>query len=169
VRVGALGSLGFPRPLAIEGLVKIERRLVLGVEYSFLPPMTFSDVRATLWALAGDARFFPFGGGPFFLGARAGRQHLGLSTTVQVPSYGAASGSAEVDTWFVNPRLGLLWTWKPGLTLGIDAGVQIPLSSSQSSTLPPGVSPPAGVASAADTLGRGVLPTIDLLEAGILF
>ncbi|HEY8040443.1 MAG TPA: hypothetical protein VIF15_11645 [Polyangiaceae bacterium] len=169
LRIGALGSVGFPRPLAIEGMVKLERIVALGGEYSVLPPVTVSGVRTTMWAVAADARIFPFGGA-FFFGARLGHQHLSADASFTVATAGTISEAFTVDSWFLNPRLGLLWTSKPGLTVGIDAGLQIPFSSSQSSTLPPAALALAGGAtSVPQTLGQSVLPTVDLLELGLLF
>jgi hypothetical protein len=170
-RAGVLGGVGFPRPLAIEVLGKIDRTLALGFEYSVLPTTTISDVRTSFWALALDARLFPMRG-PFFVGARAGRQHLAGTTTVSDPSLGSATESVSVDTWFVNPRVGFLWTWQTGLTLGIDAGLQIPLSASESSSVPAaaaGIPAADSATSVASTLGKHVLPTVDLLEVGFLF
>ncbi|HEY3254273.1 MAG TPA: hypothetical protein VGJ91_10005, partial [Polyangiaceae bacterium] len=75
LRLGALVGVGFPRPLAIEGIVKLERALAFGLEYSTQPRITVSEVSFASWAVAGSARFFPLRG-PFFVGMRAGRQHL---------------------------------------------------------------------------------------------
>lgn len=167
LRIGAIGSAGFPRPLAVEGMVKIERRVALGFEYGALPPTTIGGVHAILYALSGDARIFPLDG-PLFVGARLGRQHLAADATVRVPQYGTFAGSASVDTWFVNPRIGVLWTSSAGITLGVDAGLQIPLSSRGSSTL---AGTGAGTVATAtlDAIGQSLLPTIDLLELGLLF
>ncbi len=114
VRIGAIGGLGFPRPL--EGMVRIERTIGLGLE---------SVASVTL------------------------------------------SESMAVETWFVNPRVGVLFTWKPGFTIGIDAGVQLPVAVTTTSTLPISVLP-AEVTSAANALGGSVLPTVDLLRIGFL-
>ena len=62
VRVGPLVGLGLPRPLAIEALVKIERVVGLGIEYSFLPRMNLFGVDTTFYAVAADLRLFPFRG-----------------------------------------------------------------------------------------------------------
>jgi hypothetical protein len=83
----------------------------------------------------------------------------------------AALSMAEtmnVQTWFVNPRIGLLWTWKPGVTFGIEAGVQLPVTTTVSSTIPV-ESLPADVTRTASTVGQTVLPTVDLLRVGFLF
>ena len=166
VGFGVLGGVGFPRPLAVEGVVTVDRLVLFGVEYSALPSTTISGVQTSLWALAGDARIFPFRNG-FFVGLRAGKQHLGELASVSVGGVGSFSASQSADTIFVNPRMGFLWTWH-ALALGIDAGVQVPVSSSSSSTLPPGVSPPSGVVDLTHTLGQGVLPTVDLLRVGVV-
>jgi hypothetical protein len=168
LRVGALAGVGFPRPLTIEALAKIERTFGLGVEYGVLPTMNIGGVTTRFSALAADARVFPLRGA-FFLGVRAGHQHLGTDATIAIPSYGSIAESITVDTWFINPRLGFLWTWEPGLSLGIEAGVQIPVSSSSSSTVPPGIAAADSITSVTNTLGRGVLPTVDLLRLGFLF
>lgn len=167
VRIGAIGGVGFPRPLAVEGMVKIERVVGLAVEYSVLPNIRVSDVDVNSWALAGDLNIFPFQGG-FFIGAKGGRQHVATATTIDAGSYGTASGSMTVDTWFVNPRIGYLKTWNSGFTLGIDAGVQIPISSSVEATASDGLEVPSEVQDFGKKLGQTVLPTIDLLRLGFM-
>ena len=166
-RLGVLGGVGFPRPLAIEGMLKIERALGLGVEYSVMPTFTISGVETRFWALAGDVRVFP-GQGAFFLGLRGGHQHLGAQGAITVQRYGTLSESLTVDTTFVNPRLGCLWTFEPGFSIGIDAGVQIPLSTSSSNTLPAGTAASTEVNRVASSYGQKLLPTIDLLRIGFL-
>jgi hypothetical protein len=165
LRVGVLGGVGFPRPLAVEGIVVIDRLVLLGAEYSALPATTIAGVQTSLWAVAADARVFPFRNG-FFVGMRAGQQHLDESATITVTNVGSFSGSTSADTTFINPRMGFLWNWGV-LALGIDAGVQIPLSASTSSNLPAGVSAPAAV-TAVTQLSQQTLPTIDLLRIGLV-
>ncbi len=168
LRIGPIVGVGFPRPLAIEGLVKVERVIALGVEYSALPRTNIAGVESSIWALAGDLRVFPFKGA-FFIGARVGHQTLDASTTL-ADSGLAVTETATASAWFVNPRIGFLWTWSSGITLGIDAGVQIPLDASFTTSLPAGVSPiDSTVATVAGALGNGVTPTIDLLRLGFLF
>jgi len=175
-RVGALAGVGFPRPLAVEGIVKLERVLALGLEYSALPQISVSDVQVSAWAIAGSARVFPFRG-PFFVGLRAGRQHVNAQASVSGYGY-TVPVALGVDTTFLNPQLGLLWTWEPGFSIGIDAGLQIPLTSSTSSQL--NATPPSSaqqyvapaqdrIESVAGRIGQTVLPAIDLLRIGVLF
>jgi len=174
LRFGALAGIGLPRPLTFEALVGVDRRLAIGAEYSFLPKSTIGGVDTSLWAIAGDARIFLFGG-PFFMGFRGGRQQLGGSMTATVGSFGTVTESMTVDTWFINPRIGLLWMWDSSFALGIEAGLQIPVSWEVSSTIPAGLPNDARVRDAADkltssleTLGTSVLPSIDLLRIGFV-
>jgi hypothetical protein len=177
LRVGAIVSAGFPRPLAVEGLVKVERLLAFGLEYSAQPRVTVSEVSFASWAVTGSARVFPLRG-PFFLGLRAGRQHLNAQAAVSGYGY-TLPITLGVDTTFINPQIGFLWTWDPGITLGIDAGLQIPLSSSTSSTLVSSSMPTVvqqavtpvqrTLESTAGVVGQTMLPTIDLLKIGMLF
>jgi hypothetical protein len=170
---GALGSVGFPRPLGVEGLFKVEQTVAVGLEYSALPTVSISGVETRFWALAADARIFPFRG-PFFVGLKAGRQHLAGNASLTVADYGSYRESISVDTTFVNPRMGFLWTWEPGVTLGVDIGVQIPFSSTASNSLPTSVhlsqvdQASGELSSVAHSLGNTVLPTIDLLQIGVL-
>jgi hypothetical protein len=167
LRIGVLGGVGFPRPLAIEGLIKIERTIALGAEYSLLPGMTVSGVDISFWAIAADLRIFPFTNG-FFVGVRAGYQRLGGQGSLMVTGYGTVREALTINTTFLNPRLGFLWTWDPGITLGIDAGAQFPVAAKASSTLPPGNAATDEVMSVASSFGKSVLPTVDLLRIGIL-
>ena len=158
VRFGAIGGVGFPHPIAVEALVKIERVVSIGAEYGFSPDVTISGVTGSLWSASGDARVFPLRG-PLFVGLRVGMQHLGMSSAEYAQSM-------NVDTWFMNPRVGFLWTWRSGFSLGFDAGVQVPLTSSVTGTST-AMSIPQ-LTSAASTIGGTVLPTIDLLRLGFL-
>jgi hypothetical protein len=176
VQVGALVGVSFPRPLSVEGIIKLEKLAALGVDYGSLPQISVSGVQLSSWAVAGSARVFPFRG-PFFVGLRAGRQHLTADATVTAYGY-AVPLALSVDTTFLNPQLGFLWTWNPGITLGLDVGVQIPLSSQAQSSVPapvpaiaqPFVSPTQqNLESVAKAVGQTTLPTVDLIRVGFLF
>jgi len=166
VRIGAIGGVGFPRPLAIEGMVLLRDSVALGAEYGVLPNLTVDGVHTSLWSLAGDVRYFPFHGA-FFLGVRAGRQHIGADMTVTVAPYGSSSESLSVDSWFVNPRIGLLWTSDAGLALGMEAGFQVPVATDSTSSMSLALVPAAQ--RTANWLGTSILPTVDLLRIGMLF
>lgn len=176
-RVGAVVGVGFPRPLAAEAMIKVQRWVAIGIEYSVFPETTISDVDASLWALAGDLRVFPFRNG-FFLGVRAGQQRLSADTDVTVEAQ-TVNVATAVDTVFVNPRVGLLWTFNSGITLGIDAGLQFPVSTRTSGALAlssdfdqmlPGehASTVRQVRNVAEYFGDSTIPTLDLLRIGLL-
>ena len=173
-RLGPVVSLGFPRPFAIEGLLKIDKVVGLGLEYSFLPKTTISDISTRFDAIALDANWYPFKGG-FFIGARAGRQWLSGSATLRVQNVGSFTESADASTWFLNPRIGYLHTWSSGFTLGFDAGIQLPIGATYERS---GPATAAGLSDAsvdnslrqvAKTLGNDVTPTFDLVRIGFLF
>lgn len=174
-RVGPLVGVGFPRPFAIEGLAKFERLVGVGVEYSFLPRMNVMNVEASFAAIAADLRVFPFRGA-FFIGARAGRQWLDAQASVTTGRLGSFREGMVATTWFVNPRVGLLYTFDSGITVGIDAGVQVPINPSFQRS---GAATETGVASELDIdatlvavangLGNNTTPTVDLLRLGFLF
>ncbi len=164
-RIGLLAGIGFPRPIELEGLADLGGFVALGAEYGVLPSVTIDGVDTNLWSLAVDVRAFPFRG-PFFVALLAGRQHVGASTQITVESLGSAHEVLSLDSWFLNPCVGLLWTSRAGLAFGIDLGLQIPLAPNVSSTLPLSLYPAAQ--RTIDTLGKSVLPTLDLLRVGIL-
>jgi hypothetical protein len=166
VHVGALGSLGFPRPLSIEGVLEIDRLVLVGAEYGVLPTTTIAGVQSNLWSIAADVRVFPFRGA-FFVGVRAGRQHLDESASVTISGIGSVGASIAADTTFVNPRIGFLWSFH-AFKLGIDAGAQIPISSSTSSTVPAGIPLPSAVSDVNRVLSGQVIPTLDLLQIGVV-
>lgn len=174
-RIGVIAGVGFPRPFAVEGLVKIKRYVAVGGEYSFLPSMTIASADVSFKAIAADLRVFPFAGG-FFVGAKVGKQWLSGRTTVSVEQVNTSfNEGAKADTFFVNPRVGFLKTWRSGITLGIDAGVQIPINPTyerDSDAAKIGVADASAdktLVTIANTLGNKITPSVDLLRVGFLF
>ncbi|MDP9001914.1 MAG: hypothetical protein M3O46_17575 [Myxococcota bacterium] len=165
LRIGAIGGMGFPRPLAIEAMVVFNGRLAIGAEYGTLPAMSIDSVRVSLWSVTGDVRVFPFRGA-FYVGLRAGHQRVDASTSIPVRSIGSASEELALDSWLVNPRMGFLWTSREGLTFGVEAGLQIPIGAVVSSTLPLSLDPSAQ--NTANTIGNTLIPTVDLFRLGLL-
>jgi hypothetical protein len=167
-RLGAFTGVGFPRPVSIEGFIKIDKIIGFGLEYSLLPQLTVSGINTQLSAIMGDVRVFPLETG-FFIGMGVGRQHLSAISATALPAeLGGGNPGITMDSYILNPRIGFLSTWSWGLTLGIDAGVQIPVSVTTQNTIPSGISfspDPTGVANA---FGKSVLPTVDLLRIGLL-
>jgi hypothetical protein len=165
-RIGAFTGVGFPRPVSVEAFIKVEKVIGLGVEYSLMPSLTVSGIDTQYSAIMGDLRIFPFEDG-FFIGVGVGHQHLSAVSTTALPAQlGGGTPGITVDSYIVNPRIGYLATWGWGLTIGIDAGLQIPLAATTTNTVPAGASPdPTGVA---NLFGKSLLPTVDLLRIGLL-
>jgi len=169
VQLGAFAGIGFPRPLSIEAMLKLEDLVGVGLEYSALPSFSTSGVNVTLNAIDADFRLFPLHNG-FFVGAAVGHQQLYLTSTVLVPyGVGPVAEQVSADTWFVNPRIGFLWTWRSGLTLGTDAGLQIPVAASFTNTIPSEFAASATATDVSHVIGKDVLPSLDLLRIGMLF
>ena len=173
LRIGALAGVGFPRPFAIEGFAKIHKVVGVGVEYSFLPKMNMFGADTTFGAVAADLRVFPLKNG-LFIGLRGGHQWLASRMTVASGPLSSRE-SMEASTWFVNPRIGVLHTFDSGITLGIDAGIQIPVGTATYSRT--GAIAQANIpnetdktlVSIANTLGNKTTPTIDILRVGFMF
>jgi hypothetical protein len=194
-RVGANVGLGFPLPLAMGAYFQWRNILLLGAEYSMLPTVTLpgpatagitSNIDTSAWAATGDLRVFPFGGA-FFFGLRAGKQRVRSKATWQLDAQSLGLTDAQaaqlsaldtqfgvpselnvtVDSWLINPRVGFLWRFSPGFTVGIDAGVQIPVASTTESDIPEGLG--VDVSTYANAIGKTPLPTVDLLRIGFAF
>jgi hypothetical protein len=126
-----LGAVGAPIPLGIEAFARFHDLLGVGLGVGLLPgalgdlALSAAGIsNASLDALSfeGEVRLFPFRGA-FFLGGAVG--HLGVSAAGK--SHGQPV-NVDVSTIYVAPRLGWLGIWKSGFTLGLDLGVQLPLS-----------------------------------------
>ncbi len=174
-RLGPIVGVGFPRPLAVEAFGKVERLVGVGFEYSFLPNITVLGADVGFKGAAADLRVFPFRGA-FFIGARVGRQWLDAKTSISVARYGSFTETMEAATWFVNPRMGFLHTFDSGITVGVDAGVQLPINPTYERAGPAtdlGLGNPNNInetlVSVAGALGNNVTPTLDLLRLGFLF
>jgi hypothetical protein len=165
LRAGVVAGVGLPRPFAAEALASFGGIVDVGLEYGFLPTVSIDSVQTDLWSLAGDLRIHPFRGA-FFVGLLGGRQHLGARATLTMSGIGSANEELGLSSWFLNPRVGFLWVTRFGLAFGFDAGVQVPLATSVSSSLPLSLVPSAQ--SRINALGGAVLPTLDLLRVGFV-
>lgn len=179
-RIGGMVGVGFPRPFAAEGFVKIKQVIGVGVEYSFLPNTSIASTDIRFKGIALDVRVFPFKGG-VFVGLRGGKQWLDTRTTVatgatNVPGVAPKYNEAmSAETFFLNPRIGYLKTFENGITVGLDAGIQLPISPSytrDSEAARAGYGDTDAektLRTVANTLGNKTTPTIDLLRVGFLF
>ena len=92
---------------------------------------------ARVWEVA--LRVYPFRG-TFYLGVGFGHQNLdGQVTEKQGTFVGVAQG--RVESWVITPRIGWQWVWRSGFAIGVDLGVQVTVSHSDTLSLPPGTPP----------------------------
>ena len=90
------------------------------------------------------------------------------TSTVTLPQgLGSLAEQVSAETWFVNPRLGFLWTWS-WLTVGIDAGAQIPVAASYINTIPGQLSVSQSATDVSHFFGGDVIPTVNLLRLGVM-
>ena len=157
-----VGLVSVPRPLNAELFVKFADLVGVGASYSALPgglsdlilsAANVHDASVTSAAFDGEVRLFPFRGS-FFVGSALGRQSLTASATRN-------GGTVNVDmiTLYATPRIGWLAIWDSGLSLSIDAGAQIPITTNATVT---GTNPEATdtAQSAARAVGNMVLPSV---------
>lgn len=169
VRLAVYGSAGFPAPLSVGGGLTFGRAVHVGFEYGTLPVTSLGGVDVGYQSYAGDLRIFPFASGPFYFGARVGRQHVSAAFTQALGAYGSATGSVNADGWYANPRLGFVWTSSWGLSAGIDAGVRVPLSHTTAEDVPNGIAVPSAATNTAHLFVGRVIPSVTLLQLGLLF
>ena len=185
--MGPILGLGGPGVFSFGATLKLTSYLGAGVTFAMIPTMRVSIYgEAVLNYQHYDiyGRIYPFGGA-FFLGAGAGYETVGgsLSKTIDVPNFGTQSVESvgSVRTLVLTPVIGLLHTFDSGFSLGLDAGVQIPIAPSEiefetstSGSIPPDIAEPylepinASVRDTLETIGRTPVPTFNL-RIGWLF
>jgi hypothetical protein len=162
---------GAPLPQGLFGFelgVKYKRWVGGGIQYSTMPSIDVAQTSAGLGTLSINGRFHPFRGG-FFVGAALGHTSVWAEATEQ-----GQVARVEAGRTFLTPGLGWLYTLPSGLTFGfLNLGVNLPLSSSFETKLPPAVGllqPDLGqrASDVARPLGRLVLPSLELLRVGYL-
>ena len=155
VHVGAtIGIVSLPRPVDLGVFVKLMDFVSLGFSYGDFPNFIANPLLSAFGAKSsttttrlvevssyeGEVRIFPFQG-PFFFGSSLGHQSLKGAVTEKTTVIGPQTGTADVQTFYLTPRLGWLWSWPSGLLVGVDGGVQITLSKEITTNVPPGAPP----------------------------
>lgn len=148
LHIGAqVGVISLVRPLSLEVFAK-SPTFGAGLGYSAVPGFVGDALLSAVGAKKGsttanlddfsavelDLRYFPFSGA-FFVGASGGRQHV-QGTITESTMTGRQTASLEVTSWFATPRLGWLWRYDSGFSIGFDAGVQLALASSKTVVVP---------------------------------
>jgi hypothetical protein len=139
-RMGPMFGIGAPSVFNVGIGVRVTHHLGASADLGWLPETRVplqDGVTVSYREYGVTGRVHPFGGA-FFLGSSVGYRTLSgtLTRTVNVPEIpGYTSGeevtvgtSASVRSLMVTPRLGYLYTFGAGFTLGLDAGVQVPIS-----------------------------------------
>jgi hypothetical protein len=173
--IGVIGGPSAPRPLDGEVYVRAFGFLMAGFSYSDFPAFIADPLLSLAGlnngtttfrldkfsAMEGEIRLFPFAG-ELFVGSSFGRQTFNATVTQQTGT-GTATGTLAVGTTYATPRIGYLWTLGP-IVLGMDAGVQLKLSSDPQISLPSGAPPEmqSQAQKAVDIVGNGPLPSFHL-------
>lgn len=169
-RLGVLFGAGVPQPLGAELFARLGDSFGVGLGYATLP-QSFGDAILSVAGVSNahlssesadlDLRWFPFHGS-FFLGASGGRQTLTASA-----SQSGQQSRIDATTWFATPRLGYLFVFGSGISLGLDGGVQLPVTT-DSVVTPPGGAGSSAARTAADLIARTPFPSVHL-RLGYLF
>jgi hypothetical protein len=143
-RIGPVLSFGLPSLLGIGAMVKLTRYFGTGVNVGLIPEMTFKyygDAKVSYQEYTAYGHVHPFGGG-FFLGAQIGYARVkgSYATTVDLRGYSSTfpglpdslsyTSRATVQTLVLTPEIGYFHTFGSGFSLGVDAGLQIPVAPS---------------------------------------
>ena len=169
--VGATAGIGLPTPFSGQALVKYKNLIGVNAEYGFLPEIKVpisEDLRVKASSLEASFRLYPFRGS-FFLGCGFGSQKISASATVSEMNV-RAPVSAETTTTFLSPRIGFLHRFDFGLSLGMDVGVQVPLSGKTDFSVPEfqgkQLSIPAEVTDASRYAEKTWVPIVHILQLG---
>ena len=160
---GTLGAVSLPRVLSIEVHARFRRAndpawdlFALGAGIEYLPPglANFGEKTTLSWFQVGpEGRFFAYRW--LFVGARVGWQFSRADSE---------KFKSEVDyittSAIVAPKIGALYTFASGLTIGGDLGASIPLFAG--TTLESDGQSDANARKAAKTFGMFVMPFLSL-------
>jgi hypothetical protein len=144
-RIGPVAGVGLPSLINVGGMIKLTRYVAAGISIGIAPDVSFAyygDATVSYHCYQIYGRVHPLGGG-LFLGAAVGYAlasgtaeqqvdvpavirmvYPGLDPTVTLRSEGSA------ETLVLTPELGYFYTFKSGFSLGVSAGLQIPIAPS---------------------------------------
>ncbi len=157
-----LGVVSLPRVLSLEPMGRYRRAddprwdlFSLGAAIEYLPPglASFGGPKLSWMQLGVEGRWFPWR--YLFVGLRAGWQFVRADSE----KFGS-----EVDyvatSVFVGPKLGALYTFDSGLTIGADLGATIPIAPKTS--LESDGTTDSGARKVANTFGQWTIPDLGL-------
>lgn len=147
-RIGPIVGIGLPSFLLFGGAIKLTKYFGAGMNYGIVPTLQFAyygDATVQYQGVNIYGHLHPFGGG-FFLGAAIGYAHVRgtysdefdlsaytaqLPPGVNLPNKLPYTSKATVQMLVLTPEIGYFYTFKAGFTLGVDAGLQIPVAPSE--------------------------------------
>ncbi len=164
-----LGVVSLPRVLALEPMGRYRRRddprwdlFSLGGSIEYLPPgiAEFGGPKLSWMQLGVEGRWFPWRF--LFVGLRAGWQFVRADSE----KFGSEVDYVSSGLFF-GPKVGALYTFTSGLTIGGDLGVTVPVASK--TTLESDGTTDAGARKVVNTFGDFVMPTLGLFRIGYTF
>jgi hypothetical protein len=172
--VGPVLSLGLINPLGLGAHARYQENWGFGLDYQFIPSLSFGDASAGWSLFTLEGRWYPWGGA-FFLGGGFGYQ----SFSAEASASGAGmelnvEGSVGVPAL----KLGLGFMGRDGFIMGIDLGFNIPLGGTDVEFSGSGLSDDPMVAQLRsdieDAAEKGIglipfIPQLNLLRIGYLF
>ena len=199
-RIGPVIGVGLPAFLSFGGAIKLTKYFGAGVTYGIVPEIQFAyygDATVSYQGANIYGHIHPLGGG-FFLGAAIGYAHVRgtYGTELDLGDYRLLlppgtptrlpyESDGTVEMLVLTPEFGYFFTFKSGFTMGVEAGIQIPVAPSEihfdsriEADLPPEVRQAvndsfvepadARVRDTLERVGQTVLPTIGI-KMGWLF
>lgn len=169
-RAGVLVGIGAPSIMSAQIVGTYKGWVGVTAEAGMLPTVSLpigEGVSVQQSHMSFSARVHPFHG-MFFLGCGLGASTLQAHTSATSQGVSGQIGMTA-KTVFVNPQLGFLHRFKFGLALGMDVGVQIPLSGSTSTDASingTDVETPEGVRNAVAFAQKQPIPMLNLLRIG---
>jgi len=144
-RIGPVIGVGLPSLINVGGVIKLTRYFAAGINIGIAPDVKFAyygEATVSYHAYQIYGHIHPFGGG-FYLGASVGyalargtdEQTIELPASIHMvyPSLGNSitlKSEGSVQTMVLTPELGYFKTWKSGFSMGVGAGLQLPIASS---------------------------------------
>jgi len=188
--------VGLPSLINVGGVIKLTRYFAAGLNVGIAPNVKFAyygDATVLYHAYSVYAHVHPFGGG-FYLGASVGyalakgtaEQSIALPPELSAVYPGLTGpitlkSSGRVQTMVLTPELGYFYTFKVGFSIGIGAGLQLPIAASDvhfdesvSADVPAEVlkqylDPTArAVKDTLDRVGQAIIPTVGLSVGWLL-
>lgn len=178
LRLGPTVGAGAPDGIRLGVLAKWRGIVSAGGAFSLVPEMRLPSVDARMARVSGEgfARVHPFRGA-FFLGVAGGYAQTKATMSEQMTVAGQVQHvdtRAHASSVYVAPHLGFQWMLPMGLTMGFDAGLEIPVAgkaprleaSSNGVTVP--VNDDGSIASTTRFVASMPVPVVHLLEIGYL-